>query len=74
MSSIVIENNEKWEWRGHIASSGYRTRENIPIGRRSIRITLGYFHHRIFAAAVVCYWGFDEDDYLLDVLVERHIR
>jgi len=73
--SRIIENNETWGWGGHIAPVGFRTgsRSDDPrVGVKSIRVNLGGYTN-IFSTGVVAWWGFDEDDTLIDIRVEKHM-
>jgi len=71
----VIQNNEEWRWSGHIATVGFPTgpRSDDPhIGVRSIRVGLGGYAN-IFSTGVVAWWGFDENDNLIDIRVQKNI-
>ncbi|MCL2802259.1 MAG: hypothetical protein FWD28_10940 [Treponema sp.] len=73
----VIDGNEDWLWyQRYIVPRGYPENANYNtfIGSRSIRVILGFYRHGLFSVGVSCYWGFDENDNLLDVRIRKDAR
>jgi len=70
----VIEENEAWGWRGHIADVGFPAdaAHTAFVGEQSIRVNIGGYTN-IFTTGVVAWWGFDEDSKLLDIRVQKNI-
>ena len=80
----IVESKKKWElyW---ISNKGYgmfrgspgeyyfditkEIAEHYVVGVKSIRVHLGDY----FRTGVLAYWGFDEDDKLVDVAVRKDI-
>ena len=72
----VIESKEEWEWKGYIAPVGYPLEGNsyISIGEKSIRAELGQYQGlrwSFLKVYVTVFWGFDENDKLIDVRVRK---
>ena len=71
----VIESNNSWKWKGYIAPIGYPidvNSSNINIGEKSIRAELGQYQGlrwSFLKVHVTVFWGFDENDKLIDVRV-----
>ena len=71
----TIENNESWEWSGHINRyHGFPAdaNNNVRVGEQSIRVTIGRYQgiNRFpYVTHVVVFWGFDESSKLIDIRV-----
>ena len=72
MEEVIRVIKENWEWEGYIADVGYLRQDVTPrvrIGEKSIKVFQGKYPFVIFYTYVTVYYGFDENDKLIDIWV-----
>jgi hypothetical protein len=71
---LAYAKKERWpvvEQAGKYAIPKFSKVSGDVIIKRVIKADLGEYQGIPWRKAVVCYWGFDEHDKLIDVLIEK---